>query len=734
MENSDVLTIEKIKEQIKSYNSQADLGAIDKAYEFASKAHDQQKRLSGEPYIIHPLSVAQILAEMEMDNDTIIAALLHDVVEDTSVTTEELTEQFGNSVAELVDGVTKLGKIPYSSKEEQQVENLRKMFMAMAKDIRVILIKLADRLHNMRTLKYQPAEKQRQKSLETMEIYAPLAHRLGISKIKWELEDLSLRYLDPVAYNDLVSKISQRRAEREEYVEEIKKTLSDKIKESNLNFYIEGRVKHFYSIYKKMYSQNKTLDEIYDLFAVRVIVDTVADCYNVLGIVHDLYKPMPGRFKDYIAMPKPNMYQSLHSTVIGNNGQPFEIQIRTWEMHRTSEYGVAAHWKYKEGKSAISDFDEKMGWIRQLMEIQKDMVDAEDFMQSLKIDLFSDEVFVFTPKGDVINLPSGSTPIDFAFAIHSAIGSKMLGAKINGKIVPLEYKLQNGDIVDIITSSASTGPSRDWLKIAKTSQARNKINQWFKKQNREENVQRGKEALDKELRKAELDYEKALSHEIIDGILKKYSYKSLEDLYASIGYGGITLSRVIAKIKDQYHKIFPETVEKVDIDSVLTHSTKSSPSNGVIVRDIDNCLVRFARCCNPIPGDDIIGYITRGRGVSVHRTDCPNIIAAKSNTKEFARLIEAVWANENPNKKERYVAGIIYTAYDNSSILSSIAGILSEYNLSTRSFNARVTPDGLAIVELEIEIANKQQLDNIITKFRTIKDTIEVKRSSTKKI
>ena len=734
MDNADTLTIEKLKEQIKGSNAQADLDAIDRAYKFASEAHGQQKRLSGEPYIIHPLAVAEILAEMEMDNDTIIAALLHDVVEDTGYTTEDVASRFGKPVAELVDGVTKLGKIPYSSKEEQQVENLRKMFMAMAKDIRVILIKLADRLHNMRTMKYQPVEKQRQKSLETMEIYAPLAHRLGISKIKWELEDLSLRYLDSVAYHDLVSKISHKRAERDEYVEEIKKTLSAKINESGLNFYIEGRVKHFYSIYKKMYSQNKTLDEIYDLFAVRVIVDTVADCYNVLGIVHDLYKPMPGRFKDYIAMPKPNMYQSLHTTVIGKSGQPFEIQIRTWEMHRTSEYGVAAHWKYKEGKSAITDFDEKMSWIRQLMEIQRDMVDAEDFMQSLKIDLFSDEVFVFTPKGDVINLPSGSTPIDFAFAIHSAVGCKMLGAKVNGKIVPLEYKLENGDICDIITSSGSTGPSRDWLKIVKTSQARNKINQWFKKQNRDENVQRGKEALDKEIKKADLAPEKALSHELIDGLLKKYSFKSLDDLYASIGYDGITLSRVIAKIKDQYHKHFSDTSREVDIDSVLTHSNKNTPSNGVIVKDIDNCLVRFARCCNPIPGDDIIGYITRGRGVSVHRTDCPNILAAKSNTTEFARLIDAYWANDDANKKDRYIAGIIYTAYDNSSILSSIAGILSEYNLSTRTFNARVTSNGMAVVELEIEIANKQQLDNLITKLKTIKDTVDVKRASTKKI
>ncbi len=732
MSNSNSVNVNELIKKIKSYNPQANTEDIVAAYKCAYNAHGSQKRLSGEPYIIHPIAVAEILADMEMDNDTIIAALLHDVVEDTGYTSCDISERFGASVAELVDGVTKLGKIPYSSKEEQQVENLRKMFMAMAKDIRVILIKLADRLHNMRTMKFQAEDKQRQKSLETMEIYAPLAHRLGISKIKWELEDISLRYLDKVAYQDIVNGINQRRAERENYLDEIKQEISEKIKESSLNFYIEGRVKHFYSIYKKMYSQNKTLDEIYDLFAVRIIVDSVADCYNVLGIVHDLYKPMPGRFKDYIAMPKANMYQSLHSTVIGKSGQPFEIQIRTWEMHRTSEYGVAAHWKYKEGKSAINDFDEKMSWIRQLMEIQKEMVDAEDFIQSLKIDLFSDEVFVFTPKGDVINLPAGSNPIDFAFAIHSAIGCKMLGSRVNGKIVPLEYKLNNGDIVDVITSPNTNGPSRDWLKIVKTSQAKNKINQWFKKQNRDENITRGKEGLEKELRKNDIDVSKALSGEIIDTILKKYSYKTIEDLYASIGYGGITLSRVAAKIKDVYQRIYG-IPEPLDIGSIIKEPKKAKPSEGVIVKDIDNCLVRFARCCNPIPGDSIIGYITRGRGVSVHRTDCVNIINAKTNTTEFGRLIEAVWA-DGEHKAERYIAGIIYTAYDNPSILASIAAILSEYNISARTFNARVTADGTAIVEFEIEITDKKQLDSVIQKMRTIKDTIDVKRASTKKL
>ena len=718
----------KLIEKIKKYNPQANFDLITKAYRFSSGAHEGQQRLSGEPFIVHPLAVADILADMEMDTETIVAGLLHDTVEDTVYTSEDVAREFSPQIAELVEGVTKLGRIPYSSKEEQQVENLRKMFMAMAKDIRVILIKLADRLNNLRTLKSMPEEKQRQKALETMEIFAPLAHRLGIFKIKWELEDLSLRYLDPIAYQEIVSKINQKRQEREEYLETIKNTISEKLENSKMHVHIEGRVKHFYSIYKKMYSQNKTIDEIYDLFAVRVIVDTVSDCYNVLGIVHDLYKPMPGRFKDYIAMPKPNMYQSLHSTVIGTKGTAFEIQIRTWEMHRTAEYGVAAHWRYKEGKSALNDFDEKMSWIRQLMEIQKEMVDAEEFMQTLKIDLFADEVFVFTPKGDVINLPVGSNPIDFAFAIHSAVGCKMLGAKVNGKIVPIEYKLSNGDIVEIITSSSVHGPSRDWLKMVKTSQARNKINQWFKKQNRDENVARGQEAVEKELKKSALEEGKVLIPEIMDVILKKYSYKTIDDIYASIGYGGIPLSRVVTRLKDEYKKHYGLEEPVV----VPEHKTGKKPnvSDGVIVKGIDNCLVRFSRCCNPVPGDEITGYITRGRGVSIHRTDCINIQNALKNTAEISRLIEVAWAEE---QKEAYHAGILYTAYDRDGLVLELANLIAEFKVPVKSFNLRSMSDHTAAADIMLQINNKQQLDSIIKRLRNLKGTIDVQRAASKK-
>lgn len=722
--------LETLLETVQSYNPQVDVAWLEKAYHFAYDAHEGQQRLSGEPYIVHPVAVAQILADMQLDADSVVAALLHDTVEDTDYTAEDIAKTFSPQVAELVEGVTKLGRIPYSSQEEQQVENLRKMFMAMARDIRVILIKLADRLHNMRTLKSMPEPKQRQKALETMEIFAPLAHRLGIFKIKWELEDLSLRYLDPIAYREIIATINQKRQEREEYLETIKQTISEKLNASAIDMHIEGRVKHFYSIYKKMYSQNKTIDEIYDLFAVRVIVDSLSDCYNVLGIVHDLFKPMPGRFKDYIAMPKPNMYQSLHSTVIGTKGTPFEVQIRTWEMHRTAEYGVAAHWKYKEGKTAINDFDEKMSWIRQLMEIQKELVDAEDFMQTLKIDLFADEVFVFTPKGDVINLPNGSNPIDFAFAIHSAVGSKMLGAKVNGKIVPIDYKLNNGDIVEIVTSSGVHGPSRDWLKLVKTSQARNKINQWFKKQNREENVQRGRETLEKELRKSGLEENKVLVPEILDVILKKYSYKSADDIYASIGYGGIPLSRVLTRLKDEYKKRYGEEETEQILPAVTPATKHTGASDGVVIKGIDNCLIRFSRCCNPVPGDAITGYITRGRGVSVHRRDCVNIQNALTNTAEYGRLIEAEWTAE---QQETYSADVIYQGYDRDGLALELMHVLSECKTPVRAFHARTVSEHTALVEVTIEISNRQQLDFVMKKMRNVPGTIDVKRAFGKK-
>jgi len=709
--------------EIEKYNSNADIELIKRAFEFSLDAHSGQERASGEPYITHPLAVAEILAGMEMDTESIAAALLHDTVEDTNFTSEDIEKIFGAQIAELVDGVTKLGQIPYSSKEEQQVENLRKMFMAMAKDIRVILIKLADRLHNMRTLRSLSNVRQREIALETMEIFAPLAHRLGIYSIKWEIEDLSQRYLDPIGYQEIVGMINQKRKEREEYLEAIKKTICEKIENISDNIQIEGRVKHFYSIYKKMYSQNKSIDEIYDLFAVRVIVGTVADCYNVLGIVHELYKPIPGRFKDYIAMPKHNMYQSLHSTVIGTKGTAFEIQIRTYEMHKTAEYGVAAHWKYKEGKSSINNFDEKMSWIRQLMEIQKEMTDAEEFMQTLKIDLFADEVFVFTPKGDVINLPAGANTIDFAFAIHTAVGCKMLGAKVNGKIVPIERELDNGDIVEIITSSSVRGPSRDWLKMIKTSQAKNKINQWFKKQSRSENIARGKELIEKELKKSGLDERKALVPQVVDAILKKYGYKMIDDIYASVGYGGVPLSRVVTRLKDEYKKLNPSKQdETIEIDT----SSRKSSSEGVIVKGIENCLIRFSRCCNPVPGDDIVGYITRGRGVSVHRADCVNILNAHTSTTEVLRLIDVEWAVD---RKASYIAGIMYSAGERDSLMFDISKILADFKVPVKSFNAR-SVNGLTFMDILLEITDKEQLENIIKRMNTVKGTVEVKRTA----
>ena len=721
---------QKLEDIIIGYNQSADLSRVRKAYELAEQLHHNQVRLSGEPYIFHPLSVAIILAQMEMDTDTIIAALLHDTVEDTDCTSQDLIQEFGEQVAELVDGVTKLSRIPYSSQEEQQVENLRKMFMAMARDIRVILIKLADRLHNMRTLKSMREEKQRQKALETMEVFAPLAHRLGMSKIKWELEDLSLRYLDPIAYQEIILSINQKRQEREEYLEVIKNTIGKTLTESGVKFHIEGRVKHFYSIYKKMYSQNKTIDQIYDLFAVRVIVDSVGDCYNVLGMVHELYKPMPGRFKDYIAMPKPNLYQSLHSTVIGTKGTPFEVQIRTWEMHRTSEYGVAAHWKYKEGKTGMNNFDEKMSWIRQLMEMQKETPDAEEFMSSLKIDLFSDEVFVFTPKGDVFNLPLGSTPIDFAFAIHSAVGSKMLGAKVSGKIVPLDYKLQNGDIVEVITSSGVHGPSRDWLKIVKTSQAKTKINQWFKKQNRDEDIVKGKEAVEKELRRLELPESKVFTEEIISAILRKFSYKTLDDIYASIGYGGIPLSRVINRIRDEYGKRYKEETPAIVVSEKEEGQKKAQPSGGVLVKGVDNCLIRFAQCCNPIPGDDIMGYITRGRGLSIHRKDCVNIQNALTNANEAGRLLDATWSEV---QEDSYSAGIVYTAFDRDGIILEIAAMMTQQKVSVKALNAKSNTNDTATIELTVEVGTRSELDSIMKKLRSMPGTIDVKRALVKK-
>ena len=719
----------ELKAKIKKYNAGCDFELLDKAYAMAKKAHEGQLRESGEPYITHPLEVAHILADLEMDCTTLIAGLLHDTVEDTNCTFEEIKEQFGDSVAMLVDGVTKLDKIPYTTKEELQAENLRKMFLAMAKDIRVILIKLADREHNIYTLRYLPEDKQKEKARETLEIYAPLAHRLGISRIKWELEDSSFRYLHPKEYYDLVEKIAKKRREREEYINTIINEIKGKTTELGIETQIEGRPKHFYSIYRKMKQQNKTVDQIYDLFAVRVIVNTVKDCYAVLGLVHELYKPMPGRFKDYIAMPKPNMYQSLHTTLIGHDGHPFEVQIRTHEMHRVAEFGIAAHWKYKEGITGRSELDNKLAWLRQMLEWQKEASDANEFVETVKVDLFADEVFVFTPKGDVINLPIGSTPIDFAYAIHSAIGNKMMGARVNGEIVKLNYQLQNGDIVEILTSSSVHGPSRDWLNIVKSSQARNKIRQWFKKADREENIQRGRENVERELKKQGLHYSQLFRSEWVELVLKKYNFNSMDDMFSAVGYGGISSSKIIARLKEEYRKTLrPEELNELDRDQLRQERDpekrkKKPPENGVIVKGIENCLVRLSRCCNPVPGDEIIGYITRGRGVSVHRKDCVNVTGERE---EKERLIEVQWYTAG---NASYKAEITIMANDRTQLLMEVTNTLGEAKIPLKAMNARTTRDQIAIIGLTLEIVDTEQLEKIIKKLRKVDGVFEVTRS-----
>ena len=718
--------LDSLLEKIKKYNPTGDFAMVEKAFNYAVEKHKGQKRASGEPFAIHPIAVANILADMEMDTSSIAAALLHDVVEDTDATEEDIRREFGDTVELLVSGVTKLEKIPYTSKEEQQIENLRKMFLAMAEDVRVIVIKLADRLHNMRTLKSMPEDKQREKARETLEVYAPLAHRLGMSKIKMELEDLSLRYIDPIGYYEIVDKIAQKKSEREQYIKDIIEILKTHLAQLGIEAHVEGRAKHFYSIYRKMFMQNKTIDELYDLFAVRVIVNTDADCYAVLGMVHDLFKPIPGRFKDYIAMPKPNMYQSLHSTLIGPNGTPFEIQIRTWEMHRTAENGIAAHWKYKEGKSGKSDLDNKLEWIKQLLEIQKDLTNAEDFMKTLKIDMFSDEVFVFTPRGDVINLPAGATPIDFAYAIHSAIGNKMQGAKVNGKIVTLDYILQNGDIVEIHTSNAVHGPNLDWLKIAKTSQARNKINQWLKKENRSENIVKGKELFERELKKSMIPLSYMSDEEMINSLLGKYGFRQAEDVFAALGYGGASANKFLAKFKDMCKKDMQSKQEAPMLpEQIVVKTTTKTNNSGVVVEGIDNCLVRISHCCSPVPGDAIVGYITRGRGVAIHRADCINIVNAKYSDEEKQRFIPVHWATE---VESSFQALLCVTATDRDSLLMDITAVTSDMRIPIKSVNARTAKNNLAIIEITVEVRDTEQLDNTIKKLKGIEGVLSVVR------
>lgn len=727
--------LQEILDKIKEYAPNTDTTLVEKAYYLAKSAHEGVLRKSGEPYIIHPIAVANILVEMQLDIETISAGLLHDVIEDTDYTYDDIKEMFSKEVADLVDGVTKLGQIKYQSKEETQAENLRKMFLAMAKDIRVILIKLADRLHNMRTLKYMPEEKAKYKAKETLEIYGGIAHRLGISKIKWELEDLALRYIDPDGYYELVDKVSMKRSQREEYISQIVDLLQEKFTEVNINCEVYGRPKHFYSIYKKMKNKNKTFEEIFDLTAVRIVVDTIKDCYAVLGMVHTLWVPMPGRFKDYIAMPKANMYQSLHTTVIGPEGEPVEIQIRTHEMHNIAEYGIAAHWKYKEGTMSNDEkMEEKLKWLRQMMEWEKDVKDPQEFLDSLKEDVFNSQVYVFTPKGDVIELPAESTPIDFAYRVHSKVGNKCVGAKINGRLVPIDYTLQNGEIVEVITSANSTGPSRDWLKIVKTPNARNRIRQFFKKERREENIERGYEILEKEFKKYGISIKDSSIEKFMEQIAKKFNQPSLEDLIATIGYGGIVASQVVPKVRDFYLKEEKkkekehrqkesEDLSKYNISDQEYKQKRKKSSSGVIVRGLDNILVRFAKCCNPLPGDEIVGYVTKGRGVAIHRADCPN---CKTNDEFFQkRLVDVAW--DNP-KKSKFEGEIRIVGTDRKGMLNDIIHTIAMQKFNINGVNARKSKDEITHINLLIEVNDISELINLMKKIKSIPGVDDVFR------
>ena len=725
---------------VRKYHPSDDISMIEKAFRIANDAHKGQVRKSGEAYIIHPLCVAIILAELELDKETIVAGLLHDVVEDTVMTDEEISQEFNGEVALLVDGVTKLGQLSYDAdKVEIQAENLRKMFLAMAKDIRVILIKLADRLHNMRTLKYMKPEKQREKARETMDIYAPIAQRLGISKIKTELDDLSLKYLEPEAYYDLVEKIAMRKGARDEYVQKLVEEVKHHIKDAGIEATIDGRSKHFFSIYKKMVNQGKTIDQIYDLFAIRILVNDVKDCYAALGVIHEMYKPIPGRFKDYIAMPKPNMYQSLHTTLIGPDGRPFEIQIRTYEMHRTAEYGIAAHWKYKEAANgnAVGGEEEKLSWLRQILEWQRDMSDNREFMSLLKsdLDLFSDTVFCFTPSGDVKNLPNGSTPIDFAYSVHSAVGNKMIGAKVNGKLVTIDYKIQNGDRIEIITSQNSRGPSRDWLNIVKSTQAKNKINQWFRREFKEENILKGKELLEKYCKTKGINWSAINKPEYQAKILRKYGFQQWENCLATIGHGALKESQVANRMQEEYRKDHPLVVTDEDVLKRVEHANverqteERRSKSGIVVKGLYDIAVHLSKCCSPVPGEEIVGFVTRGRGVSIHRTDCINMI--NLSELEKARLIEAEWSGDGTDGEAgTYLAEINIYGNNRTGLLVDLTRTFTERGIDINSIHSKTSKQGVATVSISFETKGKEQVNGLIEKLRQVESVIDIERTT----
>ena len=727
-----------LEDKIKEYNPALDAQRLFRAFTYADNAHAGQLRKDGSPYITHPLAVAEIVAELELDTDSIIAALLHDCIEDTGATHEEIAKLFGATVAALVEGVTKLTRVQYVSKEEEQMENLRKMLMAMAKDIRVILIKICDRLHNMRTMEYQSARKQKEKALETMEIYAPIAHRLGMQRIKWELEDTSLQYLDPIGYREIADELAARSSAHEEFLAGIQKRIQDRLDEEGIRCTIYGRVKHIYSIYRKMYTQNKTMDEIFDLYAFRVIVDDMPECYNVLGVIHDLFNPVLGRFKDYISTPKPNGYQSLHTTVIGREGIPFEVQIRTWEMHHTAEYGIAAHWKYKQGMAnAKLGTEEAFEWVRKLLESQQD-VDAEEFVRTMRVDLFADEVFVFTPNGDVKSLPAGATPIDFAYNIHSAVGNHMTGAKVNGRMVTFDTPLKNGDIVEVITSKSAHGPSRDWMKICKSNEARNKIRQWFKKERREENIATGRASFESELKHVGLSLAAITAEDVLPFILRKVRFGTLDELYAAIGYGGMSAQKAVVRVKDEMARLDRLHAEQSAAAQEPIHPSTSNPptvpirggktsQSGIIVEGIDNCLVKFAKCCTPVPGDPVVGFITRGFGVSVHRADCPNAVSGMSHQQEKDRWIKVAW---DPESLNTYKTSLDLIAKDRHGLAMAVTTVMATAKINILGMTVNVLPDGYTKINLVVEVRTQSEVTTIMNKLNQVRGVYQVSRVS----